>query len=138
MFVPPGPIHHIGIIVNDLSAAVERYCQLGFTVGERVRVAEQNIDVAPIRAEESWIELISPLDHDSGLGRFLASHGDGFHHVAYLVDDLGATLTWLSGHGIELIDIEPRVGLHGWRVAFVHPRSCAGVLTELVERSSTI
>lgn len=135
-FSPPGPIHHIGIVTDDLDAAVATYRALGFAPGEPVRVESQNVDIVPIRAGESWIELLAPLDHDSGIGRFLASRGPGFHHVAYLVDDLAATLATLAGRGVELIDHEPRVGFHDWRVAFIHPRACGGVLTELVERAS--
>lgn len=136
-FMPPGRIHHVGIVVPDLAEAVEEYRKLGFLAGEVTRVVEQNVDIAAIRAGDSWIELIAPIDHDSGIGRFLASRGKGFHHVAYLVDDLPATLHGLAAAGVELIDREPRTGLHGWRIAFIHPRSCAGVLTELVERAST-
>lgn len=136
-FLPPGDIHHIGIIVPDIAAAVADYRRLGFLAGETTRVPEQNVDIAAIRAGNSWIELMSPIDHDSGLGRFLANRGQGIHHVAYLVDDLQATLAGLAAGGVELIDREPRVGLHGWVIAFIHPRSCAGVLTELVERAST-
>jgi methylmalonyl-CoA/ethylmalonyl-CoA epimerase len=136
-FMPPGRIHHIGVVVPEISEAVEEYRKLGFLAGEIVRVPDQNVDIAAIRAGDSWIELIAPIDHDSGTGRFLASRGKGIHHVAYLVDDLEATLAGLAAGGVELIDREPRIGLHGWRIAFVHPRSCAGVLTELVERAST-
>lgn len=135
-FTAPGPIHHIGVVVEDIDVAVEQYRQLGFTGGATTRVAEQNVDIAALRAGESWVEILSPIDRESGIGRFLASRGAGFHHIAYLVDDLAGTLDALAGAGVELIDRQPRVGLHNWRVAFVHPRACAGVLTELVERSS--
>ena len=133
-----GPIHHIGIIVADLSAAVEKYRALGFEPGETERVESQNIDAVAFKAEETWIELISPVEHDSPLGRFLESRGEGMHHVAYLVDDIDATLADLAGRGVELIDQSSRIGLHNWRVAFIHPRACAGVLTELVQRDSTM
>ena len=133
-----GPIHHVGIIVADLGAAVEKYRALGFVPGDVERVESQNIDAVAFRAEESWIELISPVDHDSPLGRFLDSRGEGMHHVAYLVDDVDATLALLAGRGVELIDQQSRIGLHNWRVAFIHPRACAGVLTELVQRDSTM
>jgi methylmalonyl-CoA/ethylmalonyl-CoA epimerase len=135
-FNPPGPIHHIGVVVEDIDVAVEEYLKLGFTGGEKSRVAEQNVDIAALRAGESWVEILAPIDRDSGIGRFLASRGPGFHHIAYLVDDLAGTLDALAEAGVELIDRQPRVGLHDWRVAFIHPRACAGVLTELVERSS--
>ncbi len=135
-FTPPGPIHHIGIVTGDLAAAVASYRAMGFEPGEAVRVESQNVDIVPIRAGESWIELLAPIDYDSGIGRFLASRGPGFHHVAYLVDDLSATLEALSRRGVELIDDAPRTGFHDWLVAFIHPRACGGVLTELVERRS--
>ena len=118
--------------------AVEEYLRLGFTGGEKSRVAEQNVDIAALRAGDSWVEILAPIDHDSGIGRFLASRGAGFHHIAYLVDDLAGTLDALADAGVELIDRQPRIGLHEWRVAFVHPRACSGILTELVERSSVV
>lgn len=133
---PPGPIHHLGIVVRDIGAAVEAYRRLGFSGGEITRINEQNVDIAALRAGESWIEVMSPIETDSPIGRFLESRGQGVHHVAYLVDDLAATLSSLDAAGVELIDRQPRHGLHDWLIAFVHPRSCAGVLTELVERSS--
>ncbi len=135
-FTPPGPIHHIGVVVDDIAVGVEQYLKLGFTGGEVSRVEEQNVDIAALRAGVSWIELLAPIDHDSGIGRYLAARGPGFHHIAYLVNDLAGTLDALAIAGVELIDKVPRVGLHSWRVAFIHPRACAGVLTELVERSS--
>lgn len=135
-FTPPGPIHHIGVVVDDIDVAVEEYLKLGFSGGEKSRVVEQNVDIAALRADASWVEILAPIDRDSGIGRFLTSRGPGFHHIAYLVDDLAGTLDALADAGVELIDRQPRVGLHDWRVAFIHPRACAGVLTELVERSS--
>jgi methylmalonyl-CoA epimerase len=137
LFSPPGPIHHIGVVTHDLDAAIAAYRALGYEPEAPVRIEAQNVDVVPIRAGSSWIELLAPLDHDSGIGRFLASRGPGFHHVAYLVDDLDSTLSVYAAQGIELIDETPRTGLHSWRIAFLHPHSCAGVLTELVERAST-
>ncbi|MEX1158802.1 MAG: VOC family protein [Thermomicrobiales bacterium] len=137
-FTPPGPIHHIGVVVEDIDTAIEAYRKLGFSGGEVSRVAEQGVDIAALRAGESWIEILAPLDRESGVGRFLSSRGPGFHHVAYLVDDLAGTLDRLADAGVELIDRQPRVGLHDWRVAFIHPRACAGILSELVERSSVV
>lgn len=133
-----GPIHHVGIIVADLGVAVETYRALGFVPGEPERVESQNVDAVAIPAGDSWIELISPVDSDSPLGRFLESRGEGMHHVAYLVDDIEGTLRSLAADGVELIDQTSRLGLHNWRVAFIHPRSASGVLTELVERDSTM
>lgn len=133
----PGPMHHIGVVVDDLEAAVAQYRALGFVEAGRERIEEQNVDIVALRAGVSWVELLAPLDHDSALGRFLAKRGAGIHHVAYLVDDLPGTLAALAERGVELIDQAPRVGLHGWHIAFVHPRASAGVLTELVDRAST-
>ena len=134
--VAPGPIHHLGIVVRDITVAVEQYRALGFTGGEVTRVAEQNADIAALRAGESWVEILAPIKHDSPIGRFLDARGPGVHHIAYLVDDLPATLDQLAAAGVELIDRQPRRGLHDWLIAFVHPRACAGVLTELVDRAS--
>lgn len=136
-FMPPGPIHHIGVVVNDIHAAVEQYRRLGLLAGEVDRLPDQNVDVAAMRAGDTWVELLHPIDYDAPIGRFLAARGPGLHHVAYLVDDLDGALVGLDAAGVELIDRQPRIGFHGWRIAFVHPRSCAGVLTELVERGST-
>jgi methylmalonyl-CoA/ethylmalonyl-CoA epimerase len=133
---PPGPIHHLGVVVEDIQTAVEQYRRLGFSGGVITRVAEQNVDIAAMQAGTSWIEIMSPVEADSPIGRFLTSRGPGVHHIAYLVDDLAATLARLDASGVELIDRQPRRGLHDWLIAFVHPRSCAGVLTELVDRSS--
>jgi methylmalonyl-CoA/ethylmalonyl-CoA epimerase len=135
-FQAPGSIHHIGIVTDDLDATVASYRDLGLIPGAVTRVESQNVDIVPIRAGGSWIEILAPLDQDSGIGRYLASRGPGFHHVAYLVDDLASTLVALAERGVELIDESPRVGFHDWLVAFIHPRACGGVLTELVERSS--
>ncbi len=134
--IAPGPLHHLGIVVHDIAVAVEQYRALGFTGGAVTRVAEQNADIAALRAGESWIEILAPIEHDSPIGRFLDSRGPGVHHVAYLVDDLPAVLDRLAAAGVELIDRQPRRGLHNWLIAFVHPRACAGVLTELVDRAS--
>lgn len=137
-FAVPGPIHHIGVVVTDIAAAVAQYRALGFTGGEVTRLEKQNVDIAALRAGESWVEVMSPIEADSPIGRFLQTRGQGIHHVAYLVDDLAATLETLAANGVELIDRQPRRGLHDWLIAFVHPRSCAGVLTELVERGSVV
>jgi methylmalonyl-CoA/ethylmalonyl-CoA epimerase len=134
--MPPGSIHHIGVVVEDIHAAVEAYRRIGFLAAEVVRLEEQNVEIAALRAGDSWIEVMAPIERDSPIGRFLASRGQGVHHVAYLVDDVQAALDGLAAAGVELIDRAPRTGLHGWRIAFIHPRACAGVLTELVERGS--
>lgn len=126
-------IHHLGIVVGDLDAAVARYAALGFAPAGREIVAEQGVEVAAFHAPPGYVELISPLEGDGAIARFLAKRGDGMHHAAYRVDDLATALDRLDAAGVRLIDRTPRVGLHGWRVAFIHPEACAGVLTELVE-----
>ncbi len=126
-------IHHVGIVVADLAAATEIYRRLGFRLLDLIEMPEQGVRLAAFAAGDDYLELLTPLDPESGVARFLAARGDGVHHVAYAVTDLAAALRRLETAGYELIDREPRVGLHGWRVAFIHPRSCHGVLTELVE-----
>jgi methylmalonyl-CoA/ethylmalonyl-CoA epimerase len=121
------------VVVADLDEALRRYQTLGFSGGERFVLAEQAVEVATLRSGTGWIELIRPTVPDGPIARFLAKRGEGVHHVAYAVPDLKATLKGLEASGIRLIDAEPRTGAHGWRIAFVHPESCGGVLTELVQ-----
>lgn len=126
-------LHHVAIVVTDLDEALARYATLGFAGGERFVLPEQAVEVATIRSGSGWIELIRPTDPDGPIARYLAKRGEGVHHVAYAVPDLVATLNELAAAGVRLIDTAPRLGAHGWRIAFVHPESCAGVLTELVQ-----
>ena len=126
-------LHHVAVVVADLDEALERYQTLGFSGGERFVLAEQAVEVATLHSGTGWIELIRPTDPDGPIARFLAKRGEGMHHVAYAVPDLGAALKGLEAAGIRLIDAVPRTGAHGWRIAFVHPESCGGVLTELVQ-----
>jgi methylmalonyl-CoA/ethylmalonyl-CoA epimerase len=126
-------LHHVAVVVADLDEALRRYQTLGFSGGERFVLAEQAVEVATLRSGTGWIELIRPTVPDGPIARFLAKRGEGVHHVAYAVPDLKATLKGLEASGIRLIDAEPRTGAHGWRIAFVHPESCGGVLTELVQ-----
>lgn len=129
----PLRLHHIGIVVDDLDAAAANYERLGFADGERFVVPEQGIEAVVYRAGPGYMELIRPTDPDGAIGRYLAKRGGGTHHVAYAVDDLAGTLDRLKAAGVRLIDEVPRQGTHGWRIAFIHPESCNGVLTELVE-----
>jgi methylmalonyl-CoA/ethylmalonyl-CoA epimerase len=126
-------LHHVAVVVADLDEALARYRLLGFANGERFVLAEQAVEVATLRSGTGWIELIRPTDPDGPIARYLAKRGEGVHHVAYAVPDLRASLNELAAAGIRLIDATPRIGAHGWRIAFVHPESCAGVLTELVQ-----
>ena len=126
-------LHHVAVVVADLDEALARYQTLGFSGGERFLLGEQAVEVATLRSGTGWIEFIRPTDPDGPIARYLAKRGEGVHHVAYAVPDLIVALNDLEAAGIRLIDASPRVGAHGWRIAFVHPESCGGVLTELVQ-----
>jgi methylmalonyl-CoA/ethylmalonyl-CoA epimerase len=129
-----GRIHHVAYVVADLDAALER---LGDTFGLRPAIREvmegQGVEAVLCGPGGGAVELIRPLDPAGAIARFLESRGEGLHHVAFEVDDLEAALEDLRGRGAELIDERPRPGLGGHLVAFVHPRSAGGVLTELVQ-----
>jgi methylmalonyl-CoA/ethylmalonyl-CoA epimerase len=128
-------IHHVGVAVGDLDAAVETYERLlGGTVERRSRIEDQGVEAASVRVGESRVELLSPLGEDTPVGRFLARRGPGMHHVAYEVADIRAALAELAAAGAELIDAAPRRGIFGLEVAFVHPESVHGVLSEVVSR----
>lgn len=126
-------LHHVGIVVADLDAAMARQAALGFGDAERMELPTQRVIVATFRAGPGYLELIQPTDPDGPIARYLSKRGEGLHHVAYGVPDLPAVLRRLAAAGVRLIDEAPRDGAHGWRIAFVHPESCNGVLTELVE-----
>ena len=127
-------IDHVGIAVTDLDAAIALYeGSLGMPLVHRETVDEQGVEAVLLDVGEGHIELLRPLDEETPVGKFIARKGTGMHHVAYAVTDIDATLAELSEQGIELIDSEPRVGIRGSRVAFLHPRSTGGVLTEIVE-----
>jgi methylmalonyl-CoA/ethylmalonyl-CoA epimerase len=127
-------IYHLGFAVEDIEAASRFYREnFGVEPTEPEVVEEQGIIATMFRVGESMIELVQPTRPDSPIGRFLLRRGEGVHHVAYQVDDLEAALKELEKNGVELIDEEPKVGVGGTRVAFVHPKSAFGVLTELVE-----
>ncbi|HZQ83000.1 MAG TPA: methylmalonyl-CoA epimerase [Gaiellaceae bacterium] len=126
-------LHHVGIAVDDLDAAVARYQALfGATVEHRARVEEQGVEAVSLHVGPSRIELLAPLGPDTPVGRFLAKRGPGLHHVAFRAADVGAELRRLAAEGVELIDQEPRPGLFGLQVAFVHPEATGGVLAEFV------
>jgi methylmalonyl-CoA/ethylmalonyl-CoA epimerase len=119
--------------VDDLDQALQAYSDLfGARVEHRETVADQGVEAAALRVGESRVELLAALGEETPVGRFLASRGPGMHHVAYEVGDLRGELARLAGRGVELIDPEPRRGLYGLEVAFVHPDAVHGVLTELV------
>ena len=126
-------LHHVGIVVADLDEAIAHYDALGFRDGERHEIPEQHIVAVTFRAGPGWVELIQPTDLEGPIARYMAKRGEGTHHVAYAVDDIAAALTKLREAGVRLIDETPRSGAHGWKIAFIHPESCNGVLTELVQ-----
>jgi methylmalonyl-CoA/ethylmalonyl-CoA epimerase len=126
-------IHHLGVAVDDLDQALETYAKLfGAEVEHRATVDEQGVRAASLRIGDGRVELLEPLGADTPVGRFLAKRGPGMHHVAYEVSDLRATLAELTDAGANLIDDAPRKGLFGLEVAFVHPDSVHGVLSEVV------
>jgi methylmalonyl-CoA/ethylmalonyl-CoA epimerase len=126
-------IHHVAVAVTDLDEAIETYGRLfGAELEHRDTVSEQGVEAAALRVGDGRIELLAATEEDTPVGRFLARRGPGMHHVAYEVDDLEAELADLDERGVELIDHEPRRGLYGLRVAFVHPDAADGVLAELV------
>jgi methylmalonyl-CoA epimerase len=126
-------IHHVGVAVADLDAAVATYERLfGGRLEHRERVEEQGVEAASMRVGDSRVELLAALGDDTPVGRFLAKRGEGMHHIAYEVADVEAALAHLSRQGVELIDEQPRHGMFGLEVAFVHPESVHGVLSEVV------
>jgi len=131
--VAPRGIHHLGVAVDDLDSALETYERLfGAEVEHQATIDQQGVRAASLRIGEGRVELLEALGQDTPVGRFLAKRGPGMHHVAYEVNDLRATLAELTREGAELIDREPRAGLFGLEVAFVHPDSVHGVLSEVV------
>jgi methylmalonyl-CoA/ethylmalonyl-CoA epimerase len=129
-----GRIDHIGVATEDLDGAVALYeGTMGMTVSHRETVESQGVEAVLLDVGEGHVELLRPLGPDTPVGKYLEKKGPGLHHVAYAVDDIEGVLESLKSAGIELIDSEPRAGIRDSRVAFVHPRSTGGVLTEIVE-----
>jgi methylmalonyl-CoA epimerase len=127
-------IDHIGIAVEDIEGALSVYRDvLGMPLVHRETVTDQGVDAALLDVGDGHIELVAPLGPETAVGKFLARKGPGLHHVAYRVADVEATLSALAGAGARLIDERPRSGIRGSRVAFVHPASTGGVLTEIVQ-----
>lgn len=126
-------IHHLGLAVSDLDEAIATYERLfGARLERRDSLGEQGVDAASLWVGESRIELVAPTGEDTHVGRFLAKRGPGMHHVAYETEDVRSTIEELAAGGAQLIDEVPRPGLFGLEVAFVHPSSVHGVLTEVV------
>ena len=126
-------IDHVGIAVLDLERVASQYEALGMPLAHRETVESQGVDAALLDVGPAHVELLQPLGPETVVGRFISKRGEGLHHVAYRVADIDAALAALAGAGVELIDTEPRTGIRGSRVAFLHPRAAGGVLTELVE-----
>ena len=128
-----GGIHHVGIAVDDLEAAIARWTSVfGATLEHRERVEDQGVEAASLRVGDARIELLAALDADTPVGKFLAKRGPGMHHVAFASADVGAELARLKADGVELIDEAPRRGMFGLQVGFVHPEATGGVLAEFV------
>jgi methylmalonyl-CoA/ethylmalonyl-CoA epimerase len=129
-----GRIDHIGVAVEDIDAAIALYREsFEMALAHRETVSSQGVEAVLLDVGEGHVELLAPLGPDTPVGKFLAHNGTGLHHVAYAVDDIDGVLQRIAATGIELIDSEPRTGIRGSRVAFLHPRSTGGVLTEIVE-----
>jgi methylmalonyl-CoA/ethylmalonyl-CoA epimerase len=132
-------IDHVGVAVRDLEASVEFYTStFGLTVAGRETneaqgVREAMLYVADAPGGASYVQLLEPLADDTPVGKFLAARGEGVHHIGYGVDDVARALDGLREQGVRLVDERPRHGSLGASIAFLHPKSVGGVLTELVE-----
>jgi methylmalonyl-CoA/ethylmalonyl-CoA epimerase len=126
-------VHHVAFAVTDLDEALDTYQRLfGARIELRGRMDDQGVEAAYLRIGDGRVELVSALGDDTPVGRFLAKRGPGMHHVAYEVADVAAALRSLVSEGVEVIDAEPRPGLGGHEVSFVHPDSVHGVLVEVI------
>ena len=129
-----GEIDHIGIAVEDLDAAIALYRdQFGMREQHRETVEEQGVHAVLLEIGDAHIELIAPIGPETGVARFIERNGEGMHHVAYRTDDIDDAVRRLVELGMRMIDREPRVGIRNSRVAFIHPKSTGGVLTEIVQ-----
>jgi methylmalonyl-CoA epimerase len=127
-------IHHVGVAVSDLDEAIRLYTSVfGAELTHRATNEKEGLEAAFLRAGDTEVELLAPLREDSPVGKFVARRGPGLHHVAIGVSDIEQAMVDARAAGLELIDAEPRMGMHGARIAFVHPKSVGGVLTEFVE-----
>lgn len=132
-----GAIDHVGVAVEDMESSLALFRDsLGMPVVHRETVESQGVDAALLDIGDGHVELLAPLGPLTPVGKFLTKRGPGLHHVAYRVDDVSETLTALAAAGLRLIDETPRVGIRGSLVAFLHPASTGGVLTEIVQPAS--
>jgi methylmalonyl-CoA/ethylmalonyl-CoA epimerase len=128
-----GKIHHVALVVRSIDVALAFWRDLlGLELETVMDIAQDQVRIAFLVVGESKVELVEPTDETTGVARFLATKGEGFHHVCFEVGNLSETLLRLEIDGLELIDSAPRRGAEG-PVAFIHPRSCHGVLVELIE-----
>ncbi len=127
-------VDHIGVAVEDIDASLELYERdYGMTLVHRETVTEQGVEAVLLDVGENHIELLAATSPETPVGRFIAKKGPGMHHVAYQVDDIEATLAALKEAGLKLIDETPRTGIRNSRVAFLHPKTAGGLLTEIVQ-----
>ncbi len=132
-------IDHIGVAVEEIDPALELYRgDFELELAHREVVQEQGVEAVLLDVGENHIELLAPLGADTPVGKFLSRQGPGLHHVAYQVADIDAALTKLKADGVQLIDQQPRTGIRGSRVAFLHPKATGGVLTEIVEPAAGV
>lgn len=128
-------INHIGIAVKSLGDSVPFYRDnLGMVLAGIEEVVEQRVRVAMLQVGESMIELLEPTSEESPVAKFIEKNGPGIHHIAYEVADIETAIAALLADGARMIDEKPRHGAHGTRIAFIHPKSSNGVLTELCQR----
>jgi methylmalonyl-CoA/ethylmalonyl-CoA epimerase len=128
-------VGHIGIAVEDLDSVAKIFEELfGVELEGRYGAPGQPVEVAFLKTEGATLELVTPTDQESGLAKFLKKRGNSIHHISFEVDDIDTALSDLKEKGVELIDREPRVGAEGKRIAFIHPKSCGGILIELMEK----
>jgi methylmalonyl-CoA epimerase len=124
----------VGVAVEDIDAAIDLYEKsFEMPLVHRETVTEQGVEAVLLDVGDGHVELLSPLGPDTPVGKYMAKNGAGLHHVAYAVDDIDAALEGIAAAGVKLIDTTPRIGIRESRVAFLHPRSTGGVLTEIVE-----
>jgi methylmalonyl-CoA/ethylmalonyl-CoA epimerase len=129
-----GRIDHIGVAVDDLDGAIELYRErFGMREQHRETISAFDVEAVLLEVGDGHVELLKPLSAESGIGKFLERNGPGLHHVAYQTSDIDSALEQVKAAGLDLIDQEPRAGIRGSRVAFLHPKGTGGVLTELVE-----
>lgn len=127
-------VDHIGFAVRDLDSAIAFYSQtFGISEWERIPMPERHMEVAATRMGDMLLELIAPTSEEAAFAKYLNERGPGMHHIAYKVNDIEAALAEIKARGVQLIDETPRPGLHDTLVAFLHPKSCQGVLVELVQ-----